>query len=683
MTRSLGPSFDSAIITENSHASHPSTNGILSKSHVGGGPGLPSSPRQGSVPAIRRPPSLSTFTLPTSSSLRSPSSTLIETLGDLITRLPRENKDLLLTVVELMNATAVRSKQTKMPLSNLLLVFCPSLSMSPTLLRVLCDVPAIWEPRSLVTEASSSAQSDNEAEETDESTSGSDSEFEDGDLVEEGTQLMVPKSDLTQEIETDQMDEVLVPRVASRVPRLARRMHVPTLYIDNNSPQPGLAGSIASPLISDPQLHSVSIPSLEIPSRSQTPSLSPMRSEISLNSIHDNHNIIPSPGHHFPSSQSSVFAPWLSSKSDKALPPFPRSPLTAPASSPVTIEEVQLRANYPINEHHSKESVDDLSNGISTLPRSPKGVNPKRSVLPMPKEINTDGTPKLRLPKDVHPERSLSLPTPLIMASKSAPNVVFPSSPKTTPSTPVSFKKHALSLSLGRSLKMSDDDEEVPSPSKRLVRRPSLNMLFNLKRGGSPSPRPCTPTISSPLASPASFDRVQPNSPMLHFPFPPVLTLPIESGMDVGLGWDDMFGYCEDGATMPARQPTVPPPSSPRLPESQLVSPSQQPTTEYPSSNSYSSSNSSPLVLFSPTSVPEVDKQAPAVLPSASPIFQGDASSSNDPRLVEFPKQPSPVEEQRSPPPHINIQLRRSSLEDEDWARIVLLAADRPAGPLA
>ena len=63
----------------------------------------------------------------------------------LISRLPQENRDLIYTVVELVKATASRSKETKMPLGNLLLVFCPSLNMSPSLLRVLCEVDGIWD----------------------------------------------------------------------------------------------------------------------------------------------------------------------------------------------------------------------------------------------------------------------------------------------------------------------------------------------------------------------------------------------------------------------------------------------------------------------------------------------------------------------------------------------------------
>ena len=63
----------------------------------------------------------------------------------LISQLPQENRDLIFTVVELIKATTARSQETKMPLGNLLLVFCPSLNMSPSLLRVLCEVEGIWD----------------------------------------------------------------------------------------------------------------------------------------------------------------------------------------------------------------------------------------------------------------------------------------------------------------------------------------------------------------------------------------------------------------------------------------------------------------------------------------------------------------------------------------------------------
>lgn len=57
----------------------------------------------------------------------------------LMNRLPRENYDLLHEISKLLRITAQNSKATKMPLSNLLLVFCPSLQLSPTFLKVVIE----------------------------------------------------------------------------------------------------------------------------------------------------------------------------------------------------------------------------------------------------------------------------------------------------------------------------------------------------------------------------------------------------------------------------------------------------------------------------------------------------------------------------------------------------------------
>ncbi|KAI9067142.1 RhoGAP-domain-containing protein [Trametes sanguinea] len=94
---------------------------------------------------LRKPPSLSTLAMPNFAGLRSLSEAQVSAVAFLISRLPAENRDLLYTVVELIKATAARSVETKMPLGNLLLVFCPSLNMSATLLRVLCEANAIWD----------------------------------------------------------------------------------------------------------------------------------------------------------------------------------------------------------------------------------------------------------------------------------------------------------------------------------------------------------------------------------------------------------------------------------------------------------------------------------------------------------------------------------------------------------
>ncbi|KDQ27511.1 hypothetical protein PLEOSDRAFT_1076665 [Pleurotus ostreatus PC15] len=127
LTQALVPYFEAAMAKESS--THP-----------------PQEHLQSGLPAVRKPPSLSTLAMPSFAGMRPPSESLLNALRSLIAQLPSENRDLLRIVTDLINATAKESKATKMPLSNLLLVFCPSLNMSPPLLRVLCEATSIWEP---------------------------------------------------------------------------------------------------------------------------------------------------------------------------------------------------------------------------------------------------------------------------------------------------------------------------------------------------------------------------------------------------------------------------------------------------------------------------------------------------------------------------------------------------------
>ena len=128
------------------------------------GPSLPSGPKSGYQ--MRKPPSLSTLAMPTFNGIRPTSQSTIQALAGLVMRLPQENRDLLYTLVELIKATAKGSKQTKMPLANLLLVFCPSLNVKPSLLRVLCESEDIWKApqRTVETPAQSDADADERSE---------------------------------------------------------------------------------------------------------------------------------------------------------------------------------------------------------------------------------------------------------------------------------------------------------------------------------------------------------------------------------------------------------------------------------------------------------------------------------------------------------------------------------------
>ena len=140
MTDTLSPLFDAAIKKEASTNSNSLE--ATNRSSGNGKPGLPQGPRSGFT--VRKPPSLSTLSMPIFSGIPPASTSLVAEIKSLVLRLPQENYDLLRTVVDLVKATGKESTKTKMPLSNLLLVFCPSLNMPPPLLKVLCEVEDIW-----------------------------------------------------------------------------------------------------------------------------------------------------------------------------------------------------------------------------------------------------------------------------------------------------------------------------------------------------------------------------------------------------------------------------------------------------------------------------------------------------------------------------------------------------------
>ncbi|EIW83006.1 RhoGAP-domain-containing protein [Coniophora puteana RWD-64-598 SS2] len=135
LTHGLSPYFEAAMVSDRSNHADGS---IHAPEHA-------RSPSQPGFAGLRKPPSLSTLAVPGFAGSNPPSEYLRRALSNLIARLPAENRDLLLTVIELINETARRKQETKMPMSNLLLVLCPSLNMNPTLLQALCESEGIWE----------------------------------------------------------------------------------------------------------------------------------------------------------------------------------------------------------------------------------------------------------------------------------------------------------------------------------------------------------------------------------------------------------------------------------------------------------------------------------------------------------------------------------------------------------
>ncbi|KAI9509177.1 hypothetical protein F5148DRAFT_797744 [Russula earlei] len=141
LTHALNHYFEAAMLTETNVRKSIEEQAAPARNVSGGGSSLPSGPQDGH--SLRKPPSLSTLALPNFSGMRPPSQGLLNTFASLLARLPRENRDLLRTVIDLVNFVAER-KEIRMPLSNLTVVLCPTLNMSPPILRVLSEAKGIW-----------------------------------------------------------------------------------------------------------------------------------------------------------------------------------------------------------------------------------------------------------------------------------------------------------------------------------------------------------------------------------------------------------------------------------------------------------------------------------------------------------------------------------------------------------
>lgn len=144
LTPALLPYFE-GIVEQETAAAGSATESNPDVKSAGRGLGLPSGPEPGSLPpGMKKPPSLSTLAMPTFKDIPPPSISLIRALRALVSQLPEENRDLLRTLVDVINATSLNEKATKMPLANLVLVFYPSVQITPPLLRVLCETKGIW-----------------------------------------------------------------------------------------------------------------------------------------------------------------------------------------------------------------------------------------------------------------------------------------------------------------------------------------------------------------------------------------------------------------------------------------------------------------------------------------------------------------------------------------------------------
>ncbi|KAI0674979.1 hypothetical protein C8Q78DRAFT_1075327 [Trametes maxima] len=206
-------------------------------------------PKNGSHLPLRKPPSLSTLAMPSFAGMRSISDAQVNALAFFISKLPQENRDLLYTVVQLIKVTCARVKDTKMTLGNLLLVFCPSLNMSPSLLRILCEAEAIWNgpPEQPLQEVAEDTPRPIFTE-----TMGPEQNSSLGRMVVPTIDLRLPVIELDDSAPSPQ-DSSPEDDAASFVSALEPRSNVPT-----RSPSPAIYGAPIPPLSSSDSLDSSS-----------------------------------------------------------------------------------------------------------------------------------------------------------------------------------------------------------------------------------------------------------------------------------------------------------------------------------------------------------------------------------------------------------------------------------------
>jgi hypothetical protein len=419
------------------------------------------------APNLRKPPSLSTFAITSFNGMRPASQNLISALRSLLAKLPQENRDLLKTVVELVNATAKESKMTKMPLSNLLMVFLPSLNISAPVLRVLCENERLWIGLVDVSEDEQEAESE----------PGS-AEVEDDqvlDLRRDTVVLDIRRNDDDQqkskedgeaattegeEADEDEEDEVDAHRRLTVVNRPA----IPTVYLDSRS-----------------QASSASLDSSGLASSSReasTTESSVLQDDLSLLSA----------------STSSA----REDDADEALSSSAESVLT-----PLTSSAHSSAAYLPLD---ALDTVKDLSGKGGDNTRL--GAGPRIQVVePEPMDL------EIRVEKEGGLGRRFVISNPLPYVSTSAPppnskaSSCSDKSLPQSPVSPVSPKRRSIpalsfpSLSaFGHRNSPSSAGSEPPSPAESIssrgkgltsgygglrTKKPSLKLLFSKKSAGS------------------------------------------------------------------------------------------------------------------------------------------------------------------------------------------------------
>ncbi|KAJ3748681.1 RhoGAP-domain-containing protein [Lentinula detonsa] len=547
LTHALLPYFEAALAHEqatNEQQRQQSTSPRAMATQRG--PSLPSGPKNG-LQGLRKPPSLSTLAMPNLSGIRPPSRSLLNVLRSLVKQLPIENRDLILTVADLMRATAKESQQTKMPLNNLLLVFCPSLNMNPPLLKVLCEAEDIWEvddpdpvldikredvildisPSSEVAEAGHQARSatieQTSTREDDESLLASAytvSSFPTSSRVTDGHE----RPNLERRPTSEE-------RIRSKKPHGPRRaLHVPQVV-------PVDAPSNTSSLVSNEGLHH--LVSTDISSDST--------------SLRDD---------------GSSYISNTDTRSEFLSSPFEQGVSSPPLSS----------------------SVESLRTPSSS------SAEPSMTHLPLEKsylgKINPSSEAEVAEDDFVHPQRFLD--------NHLNGHIKFPSTSDDSPVTPVSLRMSApsLSLPLASPNSLSSANSAPASPKGRRIKKPSLQLLFSKRSASSlksladgkpfispPMATSLAPSVSSDssVSTPSSAVTAQ----SVTFTLPPMLDANVVSSpLRLGLGFDSQLSPELQAQTLPKSNE-----------EQHVVEPVLTPVGETPIANRYCTPSSSTLSL--------------------------------------------------------------------------------------
>ncbi|KAJ6609887.1 hypothetical protein B0H10DRAFT_2062948 [Mycena sp. CBHHK59/15] len=471
LTQGLIPYFEAALAQENSINAQDNTPRAKGPT----GPSLPSGPR--SQPAMRKPPSLSTLAMPNFNSIRPPSQSLLNALRSLIGQLPPENRDLIRTVTELIKATAQQSRETKMPLSNLLLVFCPSLNMNPPLLRVLCEAEGVWgdEEESDVVDIRRQTVLDISAPATaTQAEPGDSSDMETSDASVADTSVQSTESESSQS-----STEALRPRSPGA---RTKRTHPAAVYLDNENPDDDASLSQVSRILAENAANTSLPPKPCMDDVSFISTSEEISGEVRLDPP----------------------SPLLSSSAESLA-----TPSSGPSFTHLPMEEKDFEVKTPL-------IIDDHTDAqFARPPRRPAISGPIGTPIQFPTVSgNSSGSPF----SSTRPIPTLSLP------SLSLQNFSKFDAPNSTGSTPPSPLRRLKKPSLHLLFSKRSASPLTPSPSGS---HPFISGPY-LQPPKAASDSSISTPVSAVTAPEGSFSTL-----------PPVLDLPIESSkLRLGLGLD-------------------------------------------------------------------------------------------------------------------------------------------------